>query len=79
MTNTSGFSASRLRRAVNFRLRIKVRGTPPAFGRRDAWSHEELKTRLRRAITSRLTIGASRPDKEPAYGEQKVSYVGMTT
>ena len=34
-----------------------------AFGCRGARSHEELNIRLRRAITSHLTKGASRPDK----------------
>ena len=37
-----------------------------AFGRRGAWSHEVLKIRLH------LTKGASRPDKELAYGEQNI-------
>ena len=38
---TSGLAASRLWRAANFQLRQKVSGTPPAFGRRGARSHEE--------------------------------------
>ena len=41
---TSGLATSRRRRAANFRLRLKVCDTPPAFGgRRGAWSHESYK------------------------------------
>ena len=47
---TSGFAASACGGRANFRLRRKVRGTPPAFGRRGAWSHEELRPAFGRIV-----------------------------
>ncbi len=66
--------SQRLRRAANFRLRRKVRGTPPAFGRRGAWSHTTRRASGLRPVTHVAAAGLQ-PAGRPSAGLSKIVYI----